>query len=97
MDDKQLVVKRLEGKTVRQLLIDLEEDNCIINDQIGELIKPFVPEDVQNVSPGLIFDWYPISTFWNCQKSPIGCCMYSKNEDRAHDSCLFCGEPEERK
>ena len=75
----------------------LEVEKQRINQKIGELIKPYVPEDVKNVSTGLVFDWYRVSTFWDCKKSPINCCMYNHYEDIAHDNCLFCGQPEERK
>ncbi len=32
-----------------------------------------------------------------CHKSPIRMCVYNNDDDKCHDSCLFCGEPEERK
>jgi len=38
-----------------------------------------------------------VSGGWNCLESPIGCCLYNDAEDPAHDDCLFCHEPEERK
>jgi hypothetical protein len=34
---------------------------------------------------------------WDCDKSPIGKCVYDDPADRNHDFCLFCGDPEERK
>lgn len=33
---------------------------------------------------------------WPC-KGPLGLCVYDDNHDPAHDCCLFCGDPEERK
>lgn len=33
----------------------------------------------------------------DCHKSPIRVCVYNNDEDKCHDDCLFCGEPEERK
>jgi hypothetical protein len=33
---------------------------------------------------------------WECEKSPTGYCVYH-DEDSMHDTCLFCGDPEERK
>lgn len=42
--------------------------------------------------------WFTVGEgFWECEKSPVGICVYHKIHDRAHDSCIFCGEPEERK
>lgn len=32
-----------------------------------------------------------------CIKSPTLSCLYDHDEDRCHDECLVCGEPEERK
>ena len=33
----------------------------------------------------------------SCSKSPIRVCVYNNEEDKCHDVCLFCGDPEERK
>lgn len=33
---------------------------------------------------------------WDCELSPIGRCIY-KIEDCGEPTCIFCGEPEERK
>ena len=38
-----------------------------------------------------------IGTAWDCEKSPIGLCVYDSMKDRAHDHCVFCHGPEERK
>lgn len=34
---------------------------------------------------------------WDCNKSPVGTCVYDFFQDPCRDSCLFCGDPEERK
>ncbi len=34
---------------------------------------------------------------WDCEKSPIGLCIYNPFKDPAKDSCIFCGGPHERK
>lgn len=34
---------------------------------------------------------------WNCDKSPIGFCVYDIIEDPACDYCVFCHQPDERK
>jgi len=41
--------------------------------------------------------WYAIDTFWGCPSSPFGWCAYHIIEDRAHDNCIYCHEPQERK
>lgn len=49
---------------------------------------------------GLIDTWLGKTfgdTFWQCPKNITGWCLYDNFKDRAHDSCVFCGEPEERK
>ncbi len=38
-----------------------------------------------------------VGTAWDCPKSSIGLCVYNHIEDHAHDQCVFCGHPEERK
>ena len=38
-----------------------------------------------------------IGTTWDCKKSSIGLCVYDTAEDKVHDFCVFCGQPEERK
>lgn len=41
--------------------------------------------------------WHDVDAFWGCDSSPIGWCVYHNYADPAHDSCVFCGEPQERK
>jgi|LWDU01.1.fsa_nt_gi hypothetical protein len=36
-------------------------------------------------------------TGWVCSTSPTGKCAYDDGSDPAHDQCLYCGDPEERK
>lgn len=53
-----------------------------------------------NDKPGLrIFPLfvYTCKPVWRCNDSPIGWCVYNHFDDPAHDNCVFCGEPEERK
>ncbi|CAH7393383.1 hypothetical protein VCHA53O466_50060 [Vibrio chagasii] len=33
----------------------------------------------------------------HCNESPVKICVYNESEDPAHDDCIFCGEPSERK
>jgi len=39
---------------------------------------------------------YPLGT-WKCDNSPYEVCVYDHENDPAHDFCLICGEPDERK
>ena len=34
---------------------------------------------------------------WSCEGSPIKRCAYNTLLDLAHDFCMFCGGPDERK
>lgn len=34
---------------------------------------------------------------WECPKSPHGLCVYVPADDPCRDSCIYCGDPEERK
>lgn len=34
---------------------------------------------------------------WDCEKSPVGKCVYDFYEDPCREDCLFCHDPEERK
>jgi hypothetical protein len=41
---------------------------------------------------------YPVQFYhsdWDCKESPTGCCMYTYYS--TYDSCIFCGDPDERK
>lgn len=37
------------------------------------------------------------SQTWECDGSPTGYCVYNDVEDPINDSCVFCGQPDERK
>lgn len=41
--------------------------------------------------------WLAVDTLWGCPDSPFGWCVYNRFEDPAHDNCLYCHEPQERK
>jgi hypothetical protein len=40
-------------------------------------------------------DWTPEG--WVCAESPTKRCQYNDELDPAHDDCIHCGQPEERK
>jgi len=62
--------------------------------KVIELVKPYLTNsDLIDIKMG----FKTIGTFWKCEKSPFGLCMYDNVKDRVHDNCLFCHEPEERK
>jgi len=58
------------------------------NMEIEELARPHLPM-------GPMF--YKFDYNWGCKKSPFGWCAYDHYKDGAHDFCVFCNEPQERK
>ena len=40
--------------------------------------------------------WHKVGE-WDCKKSPVGLCVYHHFKDPAHDGCIYCHEPNERK
>lgn len=90
-DGAELVVARLKGGEELGKLIEKARNHVQnVEQEILEIAKPHMPNDTCD------WEWY-VGTFWDCPDSPFGKCMYHRFEDRAHDSCYFCGEPEERK
>lgn len=59
--------------------------------EINRLAETAVPE--------LHFLNHKVSTFWECEKSPIGLCVWDISERGFHIDCIccFCGGPVERK
>lgn len=77
---------RLANATRREIERDF---NLVIRKQVAHLIK----DDGESL---LMCD-FAIGFTWECEKSPIGLCIYNSYKDGAHDFCLICGDPEERK
>ena len=40
---------------------------------------------------------YRVSTFWSCEKSPVGMCVFKLNDLGRETVCRYCGDPLERK
>lgn len=38
-----------------------------------------------------------VSTFWTCEQSPIGMCVFELDDYGRETTCRFCGGPNERK
>jgi hypothetical protein len=57
--------------------------------EINKLVEEAIPD----------FHWldYRVSTFWSCDESPIGVCVFHL-DDRGHPTqCRYCGGPTTRK
>lgn len=55
-------------------------------------LKKFLAEETGIKNPYFYLDFG-----WPCKDSPIKTCIYDNDEDRCHDSCIYCYEPYERK
>lgn len=40
---------------------------------------------------------HKVSTFWDCEESPIGMCIYELDIHGHAEQCRYCNMPEERK
>lgn len=88
VDDKALFKSKLVGD-LRDSVQHCTESLDEIERQRHKLIKAMWPG----------FDWleHALDYVWECKESPAGWCVYHRWDDRAHDHCLFCGDPSERK
>jgi hypothetical protein len=79
-------LEELDGRIAyfRNLTDELEDERDTV--ALG-LVKQALPEPPKELALG----------HHDCHASPTGECAYDDDADRAHDMCLFCGEPEERK
>jgi len=88
-------MKDLEGleKEIKELDEKINELMCERSkkrSERGDILMNIVINHFKNESGVRIGDW-------DCADSPIGICVYNSDEDPAWDSCLICGEPDERK
>jgi hypothetical protein len=81
-------VEKLQADSFPQGAVELDEDGQIVI-YTGLYSDKKVPEPTQ---PG-----YVVGRTWKCEDSPHTFCEYQEDEDPAHDSCVPCGDPEERK
>jgi len=74
-----------------------------LQDSIAECTKAL--EEIQYQRQKIVialwpgFDWleHELDFVWECKASPAHWCVYHRWDDRAHDHCLFCEQPSERK
>lgn len=59
------------------------------NGRISELARQAIPD--------FHFLDHQVSTFWTCEKSPIGFCVFLINDRGRLEGCRYCGGPVERK
>lgn len=85
-------------KTVRLGRWDMR---AILRTQHG--IKSGASSTIQNLLNEMVPEkhWFKTDLgreLWRCEKSPFMLCAYNiKDIGPGYDSCIFCGEPDERK
>lgn len=63
-----------------------------IRSDIDRLAKEYIPD--------FHFLDFQVSTFWPCEKSPIGMCVFKREDIRGRlmlTTCRYCDQPVERK
>lgn len=91
------------AKTRISFLRDLQRELEYKIEQIAENVMdekiPMIDAYTGDEVKGLYDDmqWFFVSDDWDCSESPFGWCMYHRIHDPAHDGCVFCGQPQERK
>lgn len=75
----------------KERLEDLQQQIDLLKAKIDEILRPVIGDD----------KWfshhYVCPAGWNCEKSPVGWCVYNDDVDRIHDNCIYCGQAHERK
>jgi len=89
-------VKNIEIENRLKVIKILKSQMDNINSKVDELVRNVVRKDF----PKAVDIYCPFTR--ECEKSPFGWCVYTKNEDPESDNywsdkCLYCGEPYERK
>ena len=57
--------------------------------------------DIEVLARKLVPDYhfldFRVSTFWSCEKSPVGMCVFKLTDLGRETVCRYCGDPLERK
>jgi hypothetical protein len=76
------------AKAIRQKQSEIDR----LEQEIRDVAKTHIPD--------FHFLDYQVSTFWACDKSPIGMCVLERSEFQGRmvlGNCRYCGDPNERK
>jgi len=64
----------------------------------------YLKYEIDEIAKKFILDFcfldHSVSTFWGCEKSPIGMCVFNRelwHGALRNTECRYCGDPEERK
>lgn len=70
-------------------IIQYQKNITEIEAKINRLAKEYIPD--------FHFMDHMVSTFWRCDKSPIGMCVFHLNTIGKPTECRYCYEPNIRK
>lgn len=88
LNQEDLTAAKLKGPdALREILSLANQETQDIHNEIMSVVEPYLPGTF-----GIV-----IGFFWDCPDSPFGLCAYDHYDDPAHDDCIFCHEPSERK
>jgi len=70
-------------------ILQMQREREMLWVDIEDLVK-IVVDDYHFLS-------YQVSTFWTCEKSPVGMCIFHLDDHGQPHDCRYCGGPVERK
>lgn len=73
----------------RARLKEIYIEKMVLDGEASDIAKQHIPD--------YHFLDYRVSTFWTCDDSPIGMCVFKLNDNCQPTSCRYCGGPTERK
>jgi hypothetical protein len=73
----------------RDLILDTQRAIELLRSRINYIAKEHIAD--------FHFLDYKVSTFWECEKSPIGMCLFKLDEYSQPTYCRYCDGPVERK
>lgn len=82
-----------------QTVAQMWRERIIAERRIIDKANERINEYAAKVIPEFHFLNHQVSTFWECDKSPIGVCVWDISEKGFHIdcTCYYCGDPVERK
>jgi hypothetical protein len=112
LSSKGACIRRSATSVIRDFLeavaeadgaVDLRDLSTVIKDSVDDVIlneiirrrlsTPAAPEQ-KTIPATLDEDW---NIKWLCGSSATSQCVYDNETDPAHDECVYCGQPQERK
>jgi len=76
-------------KECAELILKKQREIDRLYHEINKIAKEYIDD--------FHFMDYAVSTFWRCEKSPIGMCVFKLNERGRKTDCRYCDGPVERK